>query len=59
VSIVRPARDGAPAATSARAWLTSPAFLVAIALLIVNDWVLKPAVGSWWTGKLSDVAGRQ
>jgi hypothetical protein len=39
------------------AWPTSPAFLVALALLVVNDWVLKPAVASWWTGKLSDVAG--
>ena len=44
-------------ATSASAQLTSPAFVLAVALLVLNDWVLKPAVGSWWTGKLSDVAG--
>lgn len=38
-----------------------PAALAAIALLVVNDWVLKPrwggALGSAATGKLSDVAG--
>ena len=39
------------------ALLTSPAFLLALALLLLNDWVLKAAVGSWWTGKLSDFAG--
>jgi hypothetical protein len=37
--------------------LVSPAFVVAVAVLVINDWVLKDAVGSWWTGKLSDVAG--
>ncbi len=39
-----------------------PATLAAVALLVVNDWVLKPRVGvgsgaSLVTGKLSDVAG--
>ena len=37
--------------------LTSPAFLLAIGLLLLNDWVLKPAFGNWLTGKLSDFAG--
>lgn len=32
-------------------------FLVALALLVVNDQVLKSAYGNWFTGKLSDVAG--
>ncbi len=32
-------------------------FIGAVTVLIVNDWVLKQAVGGWWTGKLSDVAG--
>ena len=37
--------------------LAHPAFTGAVALLAVNDHLLKPAVGSWWTGKLSDFAG--
>ena len=37
--------------------LTSPAFLVAVALLLLNDWVLKAAMHNWLTGKLSDFAG--
>jgi hypothetical protein len=37
--------------------LTSPAFVLAVALLLLNDWVLKAAVGNWLTGKLSDLAG--
>ena len=37
--------------------LAHPAFTGAVALLAVNDHLLKPAVGSWWTGKVSDVAG--
>ena len=37
--------------------LTSPAFLVAVGVLLLNDWVLKPACGNWLTGKLSDFAG--
>ena len=36
---------------------TSPPFLLAVALLLLNDWVLKDAFGNWATGKLSDVAG--
>jgi hypothetical protein len=39
------------------AWLLHPIALVAVALLIVNDRVLKGAFDSWWTGKLSDFAG--
>ena len=42
---------------TSRALLTSPAFLLAIAVLAINDWVLKPAFGNWVTGKLSDFAG--
>ena len=37
--------------------LTAPSFVAAVLLLVVNDWVLKAAYGSWWTGKLSDFAG--
>ena len=37
--------------------LTSPAFVLAIVLLVLNDHLLKQAVGGWWTGKLSDIAG--
>lgn len=37
--------------------LTSRPFTVAVALLLLNDWVLKAAVGNWFTGKLSDFAG--
>ena len=40
-----------------RSRLTHPAFTGAVALLAVNDHVLKPLVGGWLTGKLSDVAG--
>ncbi len=43
-----------PAASSL---LTSPVFLIALATLLLNDHVLKAAFGTWWTGKLSDVAG--
>lgn len=32
-------------------------FLGTTTLLLVNDHVLKARVGSWWTGKLSDVVG--
>ena len=31
--------------------------MAALTLLVVNDWVLKPAFSNWMTGKLSDVAG--
>ncbi|AKU17942.1 hypothetical protein VV02_22215 [Luteipulveratus mongoliensis] len=37
--------------------LAHPVLTGAVALLAVNDQVLKPAYGTWWTGKLSDVAG--
>lgn len=37
--------------------LLHPAFLVALAVLALNDHVLKWQFGTWWTGKLSDVAG--
>jgi hypothetical protein len=37
--------------------LLHPAPLAAIALLVINDHLLKPAVPGWWTGKLSDFAG--
>ena len=43
--------------TASRALLTSPAFLVAVGVLAVNDWALKPTFDNWITGKLSDVAG--
>lgn len=34
-----------------------PVSLAALAVLVVNDHVLKATFPSWWTGKLSDVAG--
>lgn len=38
--------------------LLHPVVLAAIAVLLVNDWVLKPSTAPvWLTGKLSDVAG--
>lgn len=37
--------------------LGHPVFTSAVAVLAVNDHLLKPAVGGWVTGKLSDVAG--
>ncbi len=42
---------------TARAALTSPIALAAIALLVLNDHVLKAAMPGVLTGKLSDVAG--
>lgn len=41
------------------AWTTLGSwwFLLAVAVLAVNDHVLKPRYGTWWTGKLSDLAG--
>jgi hypothetical protein len=38
-------------------WLGHPAFLLCVAVLAVNDRVLKYEHPGWWTGKLSDVAG--
>jgi hypothetical protein len=37
--------------------LLAPLPLLMLALLVVNDWVLKPSVAGAITGKLSDVAG--
>ena len=37
--------------------LTSPGFLIALSLLLVNDFYLKSAIGGPITGKLSDFAG--
>lgn len=37
--------------------LTTPAFLLALAVLLLNDWVGKAEYGNWLTGKLSDFAG--
>ncbi|MGN8245937.1 hypothetical protein ACTHAM_003066 [Cellulomonas soli] len=38
------------------AWLLHPVTCVALVLLLVNDHLLKGRVGTWWTGKASDVA---
>jgi len=38
-------------------WLAHPVSLLAIGVMVLNDHVLKQAYGTWWTGKLSDVAG--
>jgi hypothetical protein len=37
--------------------LSSGWFLLALALLLLNDFFLKTQYGNWWTGKLSDFAG--
>jgi hypothetical protein len=37
--------------------LSHPALTGAVAVLAVNDQVLKARFGGWWTGKLSDFAG--
>lgn len=37
--------------------LTNPVFVSSLPLLIVNDFILKPAFHNWLTGKLSDFAG--
>jgi hypothetical protein len=37
--------------------LASPAFIAALALLVTNDFLLKPMFHNWTTGKLSDFAG--
>ena len=34
-----------------------PVALAAVLVLVVNDWLLKPRLHDWLTGKLSDVAG--
>jgi len=38
-------------------FITAPLFVAAVALLVLNDHLLKRAIGRWWTGKLSDFAG--
>jgi hypothetical protein len=37
--------------------LLHPLPIVSMGVLALNDHVLKAAYGTWWTGKLSDVAG--
>src|SRR6185369_1060873 len=37
--------------------LTSPIFASALAVLLLNDFLLKPVFHNWITGKLSDFAG--
>lgn len=46
-----------PRSAATSTLLTSPPFLASLFLLLLNDWLLKPAVGNWLTGKLSDFAG--
>src|SRR5262245_58340441 len=46
-----------PAATRQRLPIVHPAALLAIAVLVANDHVLKDAWPGWLTGKLSDFAG--
>jgi hypothetical protein len=41
--------------TRALRCLTHPLTLTAIALVALNDWVLRPLAPSWCTGKLSDI----
>jgi hypothetical protein len=37
--------------------LTTPVFIAGLALLLLNDFILKGYYGNWLTGKLSDFAG--
>jgi len=37
--------------------LVSPAFLLGLFLLLLNDYFLKAVFHNWFTGKLSDFAG--
>lgn len=37
--------------------LTTPAFIIGLCLLLLNDFLLKDLYGNWLTGKLSDFAG--
>lgn len=46
-----------PRSGATSALLTSLPFVASLFLLLLNDWLLKPAVGNWFTGKLSDFAG--
>ena len=60
-----PARSSPPGpAPSPGAILVHPVALLALGVLLLNDWILKPSAsfrgiggGSWLTGKLSDAAG--
>jgi hypothetical protein len=52
MAVVRPSR-GSPRLVV----LAHPALTGAVAVLAVNDHVLKQRVPGWWTGKLSDLAG--
>lgn len=49
--------SASPRLSHATSVLTSAPFGLAVALLVLNDWILKAAIGNWVTGKLSDVAG--
>ena len=48
---------GRTARRAALRWLVHPVTCAALVVLLVNDHRLKLAYGTWWTGKLSDVAG--
>lgn len=52
-----PARPPRRTPEHAFASLSDPRFVAALVTLILNDWWLKPQIGNWFTGKLSDVAG--
>ena len=43
--------------TRAGEYLLHPAVAISIAVLVINDHWLKATAPSWWTGKLSDLAG--
>ncbi|WP_203652803.1 hypothetical protein [Demequina activiva] len=49
--------DGRGARPATLRWIAHPASVAGIAVLVLNDHVLKAEFGSWWTGKLSDIAG--
>lgn len=51
-----PDRDPRGAPGTGRDWRL-PVLMAAVLVLLLNDLVLKAALASWWTGKLSDVAG--
>lgn len=46
-----------PTSTSRSVYLCNLPFIVGLAVLLLNDHVLKSAYGTWFTGKLSDLAG--
>ena len=53
----RPVENERGAASDVFARLASAPFVIAVGALLLNDHVLKPALGNWITGKLSDFAG--